>query len=307
MSTNEVDLDAILAFAINLAQDAGKMIRDGQAKRFASEAASEDAKLNSVDLVTEVDKAVQEFIEKAISEAYPEHKFIGEETYAGEKITDAPTWIIDPIDGTTNFIHGFPMVCTSIGLAHKGVPVVGVIYNPFMDQLYSAAKGRGAYLNQTQKLPLTGKAKPLLSLGHALIGVEYGSNRLSPGLPSKVRTFQTLAADVKEGGKMAHSLRSLGSAAINIAVVASGGLDMYWEIGCWPWDVTAGICILHEAGGAVFGSKTSSLSGDVDADLIAGRKYLLMRGMAPAEGETALQTQQRFAKEFYDTTEDLNP
>lgn len=100
------------------------------------------------------------------------------------------------------------------------------------------------------------------------IGVEYGSSRSSPQLPAKVKTFQTLAAHTNEGGKMAHSLRSGGSAAINIALVATGGLDMYWEIGCWPWDVCAGICILEEAGGRAFGGKTSSLSGDVDAELM---------------------------------------
>jgi len=200
------------------------------------------------------------------------------------------------------------MVCTSIGLAYRGVPVVGVIYNPFLDQMYSAAKGKGAYLTQSERrtrLPITGNAKPLNSLGEALIGVEYGSSRSSPALPSKVNTFRTLAASREEGGKMVHSLRSAGSAAINIGLVASGGLDMYWEIGCWPWDVCAGICVLCEAGGAAFGGKNSSLSGEVDAGLLAGRKYLLIRGIAPKAHETSLQVQQRFAKEFYDTTDDI--
>nr|XP_031862579.1 uncharacterized protein CI109_002077 [Kwoniella shandongensis]KAA5529651.1 hypothetical protein CI109_002077 [Kwoniella shandongensis] len=198
------------------------------------------------------------------------------------------------------------MVCTSIGLTVKGVPVVGVIYNPFLDQLYSAAKGRGAYLNQKQKLPITGRIKPLASLGQALIATEYGSERSPPALPRKIRAFEKLTAHTDVGGKMVHALRSLGSAAINIALVASGGLDMYWEVGCWPWDVTAGICILYEAGGAAFGGKTSPSTGDVDAGLLAGRKYLLVRGIAPTQSETTLQVQQRFAKEFYDCTEDID-
>ncbi|OCF34504.1 myo-inositol-1(or 4)-monophosphatase [Kwoniella heveanensis CBS 569] len=303
----ELDLDSILAFTIKLALDAGEMIRDGQQKRFASESASEDEKVNSVDLVTEVDKAVEEFITKKIKETYPDHQFIGEETFKGQKITDEPTWIGDPIDGTTNFIHGFPMVATSIGLAVKGVPVVGVVYNPFLDQLYSAAEGRGAYLNQKTKLPITGKAKPLASLGQALIAVEYGSSRSPPALPSKVKTFQTLAAHPDQGGKMVHSLRSVGSAAINIALVASGGLDMYWEVGCWAWDVCAGTCILREAGGVLFGPKGSSLSGEVDGDLLTGRKYLSVRGIASTADETTLQVQQRFAREFYDTTDEIEP
>ncbi|WVF68015.1 hypothetical protein IAT40_002777 [Kwoniella sp. CBS 6097] len=320
-SSTELDLDSILAFTIKLALDAGQMIREGQRKRFASESANEAEKANSVDLVTEVDKAVEEFITKKIKETYPDHQFIGEETFKGQKITDEPTWIgeldfgpaddgtsdANPIDGTTNFIHGFPMVATSIGLAVKGVPVVGVVYNPFLDQLYSAAQGRGAYLNQKIKLPITGKAKPLASLGQALIAVEYGSSRSPPALPSKVKTFQTLAASPDQGGKMVHSLRSVGSAALNIALVASGSLDMYWEVGCWAWDVCAGTCILREAGGVLFGAKGSSLSGEVDGDLLTGRKYLSVRGIAPTADESTLQVQQRFAREFYDITDVIEP
>ncbi|KAK4689250.1 myo-inositol-1(or 4)-monophosphatase, partial [Tremellales sp. Uapishka_1] len=313
---SEVNLDDTLSFAIGIAREAGRMILEGQAKRFALDAAEEKEKVNSVDLVTEVDKAVEAFIVQKIKEAYPTHQFIGEETFDGQKITNEPTWI----DGTTNFIHGFPMVCTSIGLAVKGVPVIGVIYNPFLDQLWydcllklphsadsqvrSAAKGQGAFLNKTRRLPLTGKPKPLASLGQALIGVEYGSSRSSPALPSKVKTFQTLASHTDEGGKMVHSLRSLGSAALNICMVASGGLDMYWEIGCWAWDVCAGICILTEAGGMSLGGKDTALTGQVDGALLTGRKYLFVRSIARTETESVEEVQQRFAKEFYETTAD---
>ncbi|KAE8539910.1 hypothetical protein D1P53_003848 [Cryptococcus gattii VGV] len=334
MTHTELDLDSILQFAIKLALDAGQIIREGQEKRFASESAQEDEKANSVDLVTEVDKAVEKFIVERIRETYPSHKFIGEESYEGQQITDEPTWIVNqsprsrvsyvgyvesgiadivtdpfpsPIDGTTNFVHGFPMVATSIGLAHKGVPVVGVIYNPFLDQLWSAAKGRGAYLNQKQKLPITGSSKPLASLGQALIGVEYGMSRSPPALPRKVATFEKLTAHTDVGGKMCHSLRSMGSAALNIVLVASGGLDMYWEVGCWPWDVCAGICILEESGGRCFGGKTADLSGEVDAKLMAGRKYLVIRGIRATNNETTLDQQKKFAKEFYDCVEDFDP
>ncbi|KIR37076.1 myo-inositol-1(or 4)-monophosphatase [Cryptococcus deuterogattii 99/473] len=300
MANTELDLDSILQFAIKLALDAGQIIREGQEKRFASENALEDEKANSVDLVTEVDKAVEKFIVERIRKTYPSHKFIGEESYEGQQITDEPTWIVDPIDGTTNFVHGFPMVATSIGLAHKGVPVVGVIYNPFLDQLWSAAKGRGAYLNQKRKLPITGSSKPLASLGQALIGVEYGMSRSPPALPRKVATFEKLTAHTDVGGKMCHSLRSMGSAALNIVLVASGGLDMYWEVG-------AGICILEESGGRCFGGKTADLSGEVDAKLMAGRKYLVIRGIRATNNETSLDQQKKFAKEFYDCVEDFDP
>nr|ODN95972.1 myo-inositol-1(or 4)-monophosphatase [Cryptococcus depauperatus CBS 7855] len=305
--TADLDLDSILQFTIQLALDAGKLIREGQEKRFASETAQATEKVNSVDLVTEVDKAVEDFIFGKIKEAYPEHKFIGEESYDGQQITDEPTWIGNPIDGTTNYIHGFPMVATSIGLAYKGIPIIGVIYNPFLDQLWSAAKGKGAYLNQKRKLPLTGTIKPLSSLGQALIAVEYGSARSPPALPRKVATFEKLAAHTDVGGKMCHSLRSVGSAALNIALVASGGLDMYWEIGCWPWDVCAGICILEETGGRCFGAKTTDLTGEVDAKMMAGRKYLVIRAIQPTESESSLEQQNRFIKEFYDCVEDFDP
>lgn len=302
----QLDLDSILAFAIQLAKDAGQIIRDGQAKRFASQT-GQDEKANSVDLVTEVDKAVEAFIYKKITEAYPDHKFIGEETYDGQAITDDPTWIVDPVDGTTNFVHGFPSVACSIGLAQNGIPVIGVIYAPFLDQLYSAAKGKGAYLNQNVKLPITGQPQPLQSLGHALIAAEYGSSREAPALPAKMKTFERLVAHTNAGGKMCHSLRSMGSAALNIAAVATGGLDLYWEIGCWPWDVCAGFCILTEAGGAIFGSKTSEFTGKASAELMAGRKYLVFRGLPDTDGESGRDAQIRFTKEFYDVVEEWEP
>ncbi|RSH79598.1 uncharacterized protein EHS24_009248 [Apiotrichum porosum] len=90
-------------------------------------------------------------------------------------------------------------------------------------------------------------------------------------------------------------------------MVASGGQDMHWEIGGWPWDVCAGICILTEAGGVTFGGKDSSLSGEVDAERLACRKYVFVRAIAPAEGETTFETQRRFVKEFYDTTGSIEP
>jgi len=302
----ELDLDALLAFTIQLALDAGDIMRQGQTKRFA-EGTGQAEKINAVDLVTEVDKATEAYIVKRIHDAYPDHFFIGEETYSGEKITDAPTWIVDPIDGTTNYVHGFPFCCTSIGLAVGGAPVVGVVYNPFLGHLYSAAKGRGAYLNQKIRLPITGRPMPLPDLSKALIAVEYGYNRQGPAMTSKTKTFNALAAHPDMGGKMCHSIRSLGTAALDTIMVATGGVDVYWEIGCWPWDMCAAIIIVTEAGGVVFGPKHGCLDSKVDAGLLAGRKFLVIRDIEPEEGETTLQAQQRIAKEFYETAEDYDP
>ncbi|ORX40970.1 hypothetical protein BD324DRAFT_612729 [Kockovaella imperatae] len=307
MST-DLNLQAILAFAIDVALEAGKMIKDGQAKRFAA-GAGMDEKANAVDFVTEVDKAVEAFITERIHSQYPEFKFIGEETYDGQQITDEPTWIVDPIDGTTNFIHGYPMVATSIGLAVKGIPVLGVVYNPFTDYLYSAAKGHGAYLNRTTKLPFTGRPMPLESLSQALIGVEYGSKREEPSMSRKSKVFHTLAAHPSLGGKHCHSMRLCGSAALNGCLVATGGLDIYWEIGCWPWDVCAASCIITEAGGAIFGSKDKmdSWNGEANAEFMMERKYLFVRAISAAEGESAFEAQKKIANELLDIVEEWDP
>ncbi|WOO86271.1 Inositol monophosphatase 2 [Vanrija pseudolonga] len=303
MVAPKLDLDEILAFTIGLAREAGDMILKGQARRFAT-GAEIDTKANEVDLVTEVDKAVEAFIFARISAAYPSHSFVGEETYAGERITNEPTWIGAPIDGTTNFIHGYPLVATSIGLAVNGVPVLGVIYNPFLDQLYTAAKGRGAWLNGKIRLPISGKPRPL-DLASALISVDIGNSRAEDELVSRLGTFKTLSSRAADGGKMVHSLRSVGCTSLNLCLVASGGQDIrHWEIGGWPWDVCAGMAILAEAGGVTFGGKDSDLSGDVDAALLVGRRFLFVRAV-PGLGEARLLAQRCLAKEFYDTTEHI--
>ncbi|BEI92104.1 uncharacterized protein CcaverHIS019_0409240 [Cutaneotrichosporon cavernicola] len=301
-----VDLDAALKFAISIAKEAGQMMRDGQARRFSQDAKQEE-KANSVDLVTECDQQVEKFLVAKIKAQYPDHKFIGEESYDGEQVTGDPTWIGDPIDGTTNFIHGFPMVATSIGLAVGGVPVLGVIYNPFLDLLYTGAEGRGAYMNESIKLPTA--VRSLDSLSEALVAVEYGSSRRDPALSNKLDTFKRLTGDKRDGHKMVHSLRSVGSAALNICFVAAGQLDAYWEIGCWPWDVCAGMAILKEAGGASYAGKITekSFSGEPNASIMAGRKYLFVRQLPAAKGETVRAAQAALAKQFYDIIEEWDP
>ncbi len=148
-------------------------------------------------------------------------------------------------DGTTNFIHGFPYACISLGLISFKRPVLGVIYNPFLNQLYSAIRGGGAFLEQASlpaiRLPLADPPRPLPSLSQALIGIEWGSDRSLEMVEKKGESFKRLAGDPSTGvvkGQMAHSLRSLGSAALNYGLVAQGGLDIYWCVcglraRCW--------------------------------------------------------------------------
>jgi myo-inositol-1(or 4)-monophosphatase len=190
----------------------------------------------AADLVTETDKAVEAMVSTELMGKYPEYEFIGEETYTpGMQLTDAPTFIVDPIDGTTNFVHSFPYVCISMGFAIKKLPTVGVIYNPFLDELYTAIKGHGAFVSRNGgerlRLPLKASPEPLRDLSTALVGVEWGSDRKGGNFDLKAKVFAKLAASKEGGGSMVHSLRSMGSAALNLAAVSSGYLDLYWEGG----------------------------------------------------------------------------
>ncbi|KAK0466233.1 uncharacterized protein EV420DRAFT_817057 [Desarmillaria tabescens] len=321
---SELDLQSILKFTVALAYEAGHVIRQGsEAIQLAG--SNVDEKKNSVDLVTEYDVKVEELVKKKISETYPSFKFIGEETYAAglrPEWTDEPTFCVDPIDGTTNFVHGFPWVCISIGLIYKRHSVLGVIYNPFLDLLYTGVKGSGSYVTHSgpngipRKLPFASSPKPLASLSQAQIAVEWGNDRASKPLTSRSESFHLIAGDPSNGvvgGRMAHSLRSLGSSAMNFAMVAQGGLDMYWEIGCWPWDVSAGVLIAQEAGGLVTGShkvyaetKDTPAFGDVGEAILTGRKYIVVRAIGDTEKETGREAQKRIIGEFYDTVQDYD-
>ena len=169
------------------------------------------------------------------------------------------------------------------------IPLVGVVYNPFTQQLYHAIKGRGAFLTSmeipssfpkdggavqakyvSRRLPLRQPTPPLRGLNQALVVVEWGNERSGSNWETKTKTFSALAG---EDGAMVHSLRSLGSAALNACGVAAGNLDAYWEGGCWAWDIAAGWVVLTEAGGKIVGGNPGEEQVRVDA-----RRYLVVRG-----------------------------
>ncbi|KAM0747084.1 inositol monophosphatase [Meredithblackwellia eburnea MCA 4105] len=303
-----LDLDEIYKFAIDIAKQGGKIIREASSKRSASAGASsaDSSKKNRVDLVTETDQAVEKFVLETIAAKYPTHTFIGEESFAAGKkaeFTSNPTWICDPIDGTTNFVHSFDHVAISIGFTVNKKPVIGVIYNPFLDKLYSAQAGKGAFLNQSIRLPLSHPdPPPLQNLGNALVAVEYGSDRSKTVMDKKMRTFTRLASDGKEveGGVMVHSLRSIGSAALNYSYVAAGQLDLYWEIGCWSWDVCAGTIIALESGAQVYGRSGKKWEDD---DLM-DHYYFVVRAIGDTETEKGSDAQDRIAKQFFSVAEE---
>ncbi|KAH8884757.1 inositol monophosphatase [Thozetella sp. PMI_491] len=277
-----------------IAFEAGRMILAADPNSGA-----QDTKLNSVDLVTETDQAVEKMVSARLREKYPSFLFVGEETYqAGvTKITNEPTFIVDPIDGTTNFIHGFPNACISLGLAIDRKPAVGVVYNPFQDLLFSGIQGQGSYMQRNAslaagqgqgprvKLPVVGKgdgsnAPPLEGLEKALVTIEWGSQRDGEIYALKMRTFAKLGESKESGGSMVHSLRALGSAALNLCSVAAGQTDVYWEGGCYAWDVCAGWCILNEAGGLMASGNPGEWEPPLDS-----RVYLAVRGARSGQKE----------------------
>ncbi|KAK5781398.1 inositol monophosphate 1-phosphatase INM2 PWA37_004837 [Arxiozyma heterogenica] len=245
-------------------------------------------KTNAVDLVTKYDKQVEAIIKDTIKDKFGDKfNFIGEEEYipGKTKISNNPTFILDPIDGTTNFIHGFPYSCCSLGLAIDGHPVVGVVYNPHLNQLFHASRGNGAFLNN-QRINATSRR---LTLQKSLIGLEAGSERSTEpdsNFNKKMTTYKNL---LSEDGGFIHGYRSFGSAAMNICHTAIGVLDAYWEGGCWAWDVCAGWCILEETGGRIVGGNP----GEWDVP-INGRCYLAIRGGC------GKNEQDKFTKDFWD-------
>lgn len=225
-------------------------------------------------------------VSSRLAATFPSVSFMGEETYTpGARIGPEPTFVVDPIDGTTNFIHSFPNACISLGLAVERTPTVGVIYNPWQDLLFTGIKGRGAFMtrirgSEPQRLPLSRNPPALDGLKSALVAIEWGSSRSGQNFDLKTRVFRQLTADSEHGGAMCHSLRSLGSAALNLASVAAGQMDCYWEGGCWAWDVCAGWCILKEAGGIM----ASGNPGNWDPAL-EERVYLAVRGARGGQKE----------------------
>ncbi|KAJ3252857.1 hypothetical protein HDU77_004898 [Chytriomyces hyalinus] len=198
-----------------------------------------DLKSNTSDLVTATDKAVEQLIFAHLRQLHPTHSFIGEETYDNAQLTDNYTWIIDPVDGTTNFVHGFPYTCVSVALVFEKRAVVGVVLNPILNETFYAAKGMGAWMIDADgvkhALPLHG-LKPWAGFARSLISTEYGYER-DERLDSKLKSLTSVlkAPSVRIpciGVRIfVRGVRSLGSAALEACYTARGTFDLYWEAG----------------------------------------------------------------------------
>lgn len=194
------------------------------------------------DLVTLVDKAAEDAIIDTIYKAYPHHSVLAEES--GAHSGNEFTWVIDPLDGTMNFIHGFPQFAVSIGLMQKGVIEHAVVYDPISQDLYTASKGSGAQLNN-RRIRVT----PRDTLNGALIGIAFPfRERSGPKTVPWEQHANTLNALIFD---RLIDTRKVGSAALNLAYVASGKLDGFFEPSLKPWDIAAGVLLVREAGGFV--------------------------------------------------------
>jgi len=191
------------------------------------------------DFVTEVDRAAEQAIISVLRTAYPNHSILAEESGASGPEGEADyLWIIDPLDGTTNFIHGFPQYAVSIGLRHRGQIAQAVVYDPGRDELFTATRGRGAFMNDRRL-----RASKRDHLQDCLIGTGFPFRQLDR-LDEYLRIFARVT-------RATAGVRRPGAAALDLAYVAAGRLDGFWELGLSPWDIAAGSLLIIEAGGMV--------------------------------------------------------
>ncbi len=220
----------IIPSVSEIAREAGSLILPYFKRRIGFEYKGD------VDLVTEADRASEKLIVERLRAEWPSHDIMGEEGTRQESGADYK-WYVDPLDGTTNFAHGFPVFCVSMGLEYKGELVLGVIYDPTRDELFSAEKGSGAFLNGERVT--VSKTKRLCE---ALIATGFPSHKRHKN--PNIYFYHTITL-------RSHGVRRAGSAALDLANVASGRLDGFWEFNLNPWDTAAGVVLVREAGGAV--------------------------------------------------------
>jgi myo-inositol-1(or 4)-monophosphatase len=197
----------------------------------------------AINLVTEVDRECEALIVDGLKEHFPDYDVLAEESFKKEREAGRTgkgcKWIIDPLDGTVNFTHGFPFFCVSIALEEDGELTAGVIYDPNRDELFAAAKGMGATLNGE---PIHVSKEPELSQSMVATGFAYNVQE-----EERFDNLDNFANFVK----LARAVRRPGSAATDLAWLACGRIDGFWELFLWPWDMAAGVCIIREAGGLV--------------------------------------------------------
>ncbi len=246
-------LPQILKSAVQAALASGKILR----KYFLHPLKVQ--KKPGAGLVTNADFAAQDEAVKILKKAYPRFGFLTEEA-PPEKASCPGRWIIDPLDGTTNFVHGFPMFCVSIAAEWAGTVIAGAIYQPILDELYTATQGQGAFLNGKHI-----QVSKTLQLRDSLLTTGFHCQKRK-ALKPQIQTFETLSQTVR-------AVRRPGSAALDLAYTARGVFDGFWERYLAPWDIAAGVLLVHEAGGKVTDFKNSTLSLQ-SQEILASNSYL---------------------------------
>jgi myo-inositol-1(or 4)-monophosphatase len=227
------ELRSIYELAVDLARRAGAV----QSERYETEIEVR-TKSASIDLVTEVDRECERLIVSGIESSRPNDAVLAEEGGGEDRPGSAWRWIIDPLDGTTNYAHGFPRFCVSIGVEHQGERRIGVVYDPLLDELFHSVRGAGAWLGR-RRLQVSREA----ALGDALVATGFAYDVHDSAQDNVARFARVL--------KAARGVRRDGSAALDLCYVAAGRLEAYWEFKLHPWDVAAGSLIVEEAGGRV--------------------------------------------------------
>lgn len=225
----------MLSFAIQTARDAGRIL----VERLGRAPITHKGDIN---LVTEADLAAEKLIIERIRTYYPRHAILAEESGPSEGATAEADrsewkWVVDPLDGTTNYAHGYPCFCVSIGVEHAGRMEIGVVYDPLRNEMFAASRGEGATLNDRRI-----RVSEVEELNRAM---------LCTGFPYDVRERPEFARHFTNFTMKAQAVRRDGSAALDLAYVACGRFDGFWEDGLHPWDVAAGVLLIEEAGGQV--------------------------------------------------------
>lgn len=227
-------IDTVLPQVIHWAREAGEI----QLSYFRGNNLGIETKSNIYDVVTRADKQSEAFLVGKIQECFPGHSILGEESGSHEGTSDYH-WVIDPLDGTNNFSQGLPIFCVSIGLQLKGETLLGVVYMPYLKELFTAVRGNGAYMNG-QQIRVSAKN----DLNQSVLGTGFPYDKdVNPD--NNVDNVARILPHLR-------GLRRMGAAAYDLCCVAAGFLDGYWEFSLQPWDVCAGGLIVEEAGGVVY-------------------------------------------------------
>lgn len=273
-------MEPMVVMAARAAQTVGQELLKAHKNRHMLDLQVEDKGIDGP--VTRVDRYIEQLTIDTLKRSYKNHSFLGEEFGLQEgKGHDADwCWIIDPLDGTQNFIHGFPHFCISIAVQHKGVTQHGVIYDPVRDELFSASRGRGAMLNQRR---IRVNIKDTLENSFLAVGHPFKALRGEEVVSYAEQHFASLLAVTKAGA----NIRRGGSAVLDLAYVAAGRFDGFFEVNLKPWDIAAGELLVREAGGTVVdvrGGQDSMKNGQV---LACSMKLLkpLMQTVIPAWGD----------------------